>query len=49
MTDATDSGASNTDDITSDTTPIFTGTCTVGTNINLYVDGVAAGTTGCLG
>ncbi|HWL38497.1 MAG TPA: Ig-like domain-containing protein [Frankiaceae bacterium] len=33
---ADDSGASNTDDITNDTTPRFTGTATAGATVNLY-------------
>ena len=48
MTDPTDTGISNTDDITSDQTPDFTVTCTeVGSTITLYIDGVANGTTVC--
>jgi len=43
MTPATDSGISSDDNITSDTTPIFTGSCTNADTIALYVDGVATG------
>ncbi len=41
MTAGTDSGVSNTDNITSDTTPDFTGSCTNGDTVELKVDGVA--------
>jgi hypothetical protein len=41
MTAATDTGASNTDNITSNTTPTFTGTCTTGNIVTLYIDGTA--------
>ncbi len=43
MTDATDSGSSNSDDITSDTTPTFTGVCTDGNTVQLYDGGVSSG------
>ncbi len=50
MTDDTDTGDSDTDDITSDNTPDFTGTCEEnGNSITLYVDGIANGTTTCSG
>jgi len=41
MLAATDSGASNGDDLTNDTTPTFAGTCTDGRTVTLYVDGAA--------
>jgi hypothetical protein len=41
MLAATDTGASNSDNITNDTTPTFDGTCTNGETIKVYVDGVA--------
>ena len=44
MADATDLGVSSTDNITSDTTPTFTGTAEAGTTVTILVDGVARGT-----
>ena len=41
---SSDTGASNTDNITSIKTPTFTGTGTPGDTISLFVDGVLAGT-----
>jgi hypothetical protein len=41
MTSDTDSGNSNADNITNDTTPTFTGSCTNGQTVTLYVDGQA--------
>ena len=38
---ASDSGVSNSDNITNDTTPTFTGTVPAGSYVTLYVDGVA--------
>jgi hypothetical protein len=49
MTAATDTGSSNTDNNTSDTTPDFTGSCTPGETINLFVDGIANGSQLCPG
>lgn len=43
MTAATDTGRSTDDNITSDTTPTFTGTCTNGDTVALYVDSVSTG------
>lgn len=43
MTPATDTGANSDDNITADTTPVFTGSCTNADTIALYVDGVASG------
>jgi len=43
LTSGTDSGSSSADDITSDTTPTFTGSCTDGTTVQLYDDGVSSG------
>ena len=40
MTSGTDTGISNTDNITSNTTPVFTGTAEAGSTVTLY-DGVA--------
>jgi hypothetical protein len=45
MTAATDTGAADDDDITSDTTPTFTGTAAPSSTVTLYSDGVAVGTT----
>lgn len=45
MTSATDSGTSNTDNVTSDTTPDFTGTCVDGDTIQLVIDAVAVAPT----
>jgi uncharacterized delta-60 repeat protein len=41
MTDATDTGSSNHDDITSDTTPDFKMICVSGNTVTLYIDGVS--------
>jgi len=50
MNAASDSGVSNSDGITSVTTPSFNGVCTSGTQIQLQVDGAnVAPTVGCLG
>ncbi|MCP3400927.1 DUF5801 repeats-in-toxin domain-containing protein [Bradyrhizobium sp. CCGB20] len=43
MTTASDTGASNSDNITSDQTPTFTGSATTGTTVTIYSDGVAVG------
>ena len=43
MTAATDTGASNSDDITADNTPTFTGTAPTGTRVDLFADGVLVG------
>jgi hypothetical protein len=43
MTAATDTGVSNTDSITSDTTPTFTGTGTVGDTVTLFDGSTAIG------
>src|SRR5207248_1250418 len=43
LTDASDSGASNTDNITSATSPTFTGTAEAGSTVTILVDGVAKG------
>ena len=48
LTAATDTGVSNTDSITSDTTPTFTGTGTVGDTVTLF-DGSAAIGSGVVG
>ncbi len=40
MTEATDTGSSHTDNITTDTTPEFVTTCISGSLVTLYVDGV---------
>ncbi|MBI4781195.1 MAG: type I secretion C-terminal target domain-containing protein [Oscillatoriophycideae cyanobacterium NC_groundwater_1537_Pr4_S-0.65um_50_18] len=45
LTAASDSGASSTDNITSDATPTFTGSGTAGDIVTLYADGVSVGTT----
>src|SRR5205823_401122 len=44
MTAATDSGVSNTDNITNNTSPTFTGTAEAGSTVTILVDGVAKGT-----
>lgn len=41
MASVTDTGSSNTDDLTNNTTPEFTGTCRNGETVTLYVDNVA--------
>ena len=46
---ASDTGLSDTDNITSDTTPTLTGTAATGTLVTLLVDGVNAGTTTATG
>ncbi len=43
MTSGTDSGSSSSDNTTSNTTPTFTGSCTDGTTVQLYDDGVSSG------
>jgi subtilisin family serine protease len=40
---ASDTGASNTDNITNDNTPTFNGTGTIGATIRIYADGVEVG------
>lgn len=40
---ASDSGTSNTDNVTNVATPTFTGTATAGTTVNLYSDGAQVG------
>jgi hypothetical protein len=40
---ASDSGASNTDNLTNDTTPTFTGTADTGNTVEIYVDGTEKG------
>src|SRR5207253_10988625 len=40
LTTASDSGASSSDDITSDSTPSFAGTAENGSSVQLFVDGV---------
>jgi Bacterial Ig-like domain len=47
MTTGTDLGSSSTDNITNDNTPDFTGTCTPGDTIVLYVNGLANGSQVC--
>ena len=49
MTAGTDSGSSSTDDITSDTTPDFTVSCTSGTTVKIYDDVSLIGTGACSG
>jgi hypothetical protein len=44
MSSGSDSGQSNTDNVTMDQTPTFSGTATAGTTVNLYSDGVLMGT-----
>lgn len=39
MTSGTDGGSSSIDNLTNDTTPTFTGSCTSGDVVSLYVDG----------
>jgi Ca2+-binding RTX toxin-like protein len=43
MTEASDDGVSNTDNITTDTTPTFTGTAEPGTTVTLFSDGTPVG------
>ena len=40
---ASDSGASNSDNLTSDNTPTFNGTAEAGSTVTIYVDGIARG------
>ena len=40
---ASDDGASNTDNVTTDTTPTFTGTAEAGATVRIFVDGVERG------
>lgn len=49
MTAASDSGSSNSDRITNDTTPIFSGSCTTGNEVTLYINGAASGQGTCAG
>jgi hypothetical protein len=49
MTAGTDSGTSASDNVTNDTTPSFTGTCTDGNTVRLYIGGTAvSGTATCI-
>ncbi len=43
---ASDNGTSNTDNVTSVTTPTIEGECIAGATVELYIDGVATGDTG---
>ena len=43
MTSDTDAGSSDTDDLTSDNTPTFTGVCTNGNTVGLFNDGSSMG------
>ncbi|MBN4049958.1 DUF4347 domain-containing protein, partial [bacterium AH-315-M10] len=45
MSAGSDSGSSSTDNITSDTTPTFTGTAEASTTVEVFSDGVSKGTT----
>lgn len=47
MTAATDTGFSNSDDITADPTPAFTGSCVPGDTVNLYADAALVGQETC--
>jgi large repetitive protein len=47
MTSASDTGTSNTDNITSETTPEFTGNCTPGNTVTLYNNGISIGSQLC--
>lgn len=49
LTAASDTGASNTDNITSDTTPTFTGTCENGSTVTLYSGSTPIGSAACTG
>ena len=49
LVNASDTGSSNTDNITSDETPTFSGTATEGTQVYLYVDGIRYGTADIVG
>jgi hypothetical protein len=46
MTAATDTGISNSDDLTNNQTPQFTVTCENGASVQLYADGTATGSAG---
>ena len=45
LSPASDTGSSDTDNLTSDTTPTFTGTADAGTTVELFADGSFLGTT----
>ncbi|MDC3009097.1 Ig-like domain-containing protein, partial [bacterium] len=45
LTAASDTGNSDTDNLTGDTTPTFTGTAEAGTTVELFADGASLGTT----
>ena len=49
MTSGTDTGISNTDNITSNTTPVFTGTAEAGSTVTLYDGATLLGTTTATG
>uniref|UniRef100_UPI001E56D26E beta strand repeat-containing protein n=1 Tax=Microvirga roseola TaxID=2883126 RepID=UPI001E56D26E len=44
LVDGSDAGASSTDNLTSDTTPTFSGTAEAGSTVRLYADGLLVGT-----
>ena len=46
LTSASDDGSSDTDNITSNTTPMFEGECVAGATVEIYIDGTATGDTG---
>jgi Bacterial Ig-like domain len=48
LVNGSDSGSSDSDNITNDRTPTFTGACTTGQIINLYVDNIAGPNTTCV-
>ena len=47
MTAGSDTGSSNTDDTTGDSTPSFTLSCVTGSQVNLRIDGVGVATSTC--
>jgi len=49
LADASDTGPSDTDNVTSDTTPTFTGAAEAGATVRLYADGVNVGETVAVG
>lgn len=48
LTAASDTGQSNSDSITNDTTPTFTGSCITGETIRIYSDGVQVAQVACI-
>jgi uncharacterized delta-60 repeat protein len=49
LLDISDTGASSTDNYTTDSLPKFSVSCTVGNTVDLYVDSTLSGSTACVG